>query len=173
MGLYDYSFKTDEREVARAQAHDLDASYKELSQVLRALKGHSIPESKRILEDCIARKKPIEFRQYNTGMGHRSELGGKKGRFPVKEAKIAMKLLKNAEANANYKGLSVDELVVRQVASYKQNVIKRYRHTWASSAVLGYGKQAIWANLVTCRAELVLGKGKSWKARISSPISSI
>ncbi len=165
MGLYDYSLKADEREVARAQAHDLDASYKELSQVFGALRGHSVSEARKVLEDCIAKKKPIEFKKFNKGMGHRPQLGGKKGRFPVKEAKIALNLLKNAEANANYKGLSVEELVVKQAAAYKQNVIRRYRHTWASSAVLGYGKQAMWANYVTCWAELVLGKGKGKHAK--------
>lgn len=159
MGLYKYSMKSvDEREVARAQAYDLDCSYKDLGQVLAAIKGKNIQEAKKTLEDCISLKKAIPFKKFNKGMGHRSELGGRKGKYPKKEARIALKLLENAEANADYKGLDSDGLVVVQAAAYKQNVLPRYRRTFASPVVLGYGKQALWANYVTARAEIVLAK---------------
>lgn len=159
MGLYKYSRKFgDEREVARAQAYDLDCSYKDLGQVLAALKGRSVADSKKILGDCISMKKPIAFHKFHTGMGHRKELGGRKGKYPKKEAKIALRMLENAEANADYKGLDSAELAVVQAAAYKQNVMPRYRRLFASSVVLGYGKQSIWANYVTTRAEIVLGK---------------
>ena len=159
MGLYKYSMKiADEREVARAQAYDVDCSYKDLGQVLAALKGKTVAEAKKTLEGCISLKKAIPFHKFHTGMGHRSELGGRKGKYPKKEAKIALKLLSNAEANADYKGLDSEELVVVQAAAFKQNVMPRYRRTFASSVVLGYGKQAIWACYVTARAEIVLGK---------------
>ncbi|HLC48217.1 MAG TPA: 50S ribosomal protein L22 [Candidatus Norongarragalinales archaeon] len=160
MGLYKYSFKVpDEKEVARAQSYDMDASYKDLSNVLAAIKGRSIPEAKVILEECIAMRMPIRYRKFSTRLGHRSELGGSKGRFPKKEAKIAYRLLKSAEGNANFKGLDVETLVVRQAAAYKQNVMRRYRQHFGSSITLGYGKQAIWANYETCRAELLLARG--------------
>ncbi|MFH1443174.1 MAG: 50S ribosomal protein L22 [Candidatus Micrarchaeota archaeon] len=160
MSLYKFSFKVrDEKEVARAQAYDLDASYKDLANVFHALKGKTLPAAKKLLEECIAMKKPIRYVKFNKGLGHRSQLGGKKGRFPKKEARIVLTLLKSAEANANFKGLDIETLVVRQGAAYKQNVMRRYRQHFGSSITLGYGKQSIWANYETCRAEIVLAKG--------------
>ncbi|MFH1107268.1 MAG: 50S ribosomal protein L22 [Candidatus Micrarchaeota archaeon] len=159
MGLYKYSMKAaDEREFARAQAYDLNCSYKDLSQVLAALKGKTVAQARKVLDECISLKMPIAFHKFHTGMGHRSQLGGRKGKFPKKEAKIALALLKNAESNADFKGLDAGSLVVVQAASFKQNVMPRYRRTFATPVVLGYGKQAIWANYVTARAEIVLGK---------------
>lgn len=169
MGLYDFSFKADERETARAQVFDLDASYKDLGQVLRAIKGKHLPQARKILQECVDMKMPIEYRKFNTGFGHRSQLGGKKGRFPVKEAKMALSLLANVEANANYKGLPVDQLIVRQAAAYKQNVMRRYRKVIVNQAVLGYGKTATWANYVTCRAEIVLAKDTRPKKEKKKP----
>ncbi|MBU1197348.1 50S ribosomal protein L22 [Candidatus Micrarchaeota archaeon] len=165
MGLYKYSFKADDRETARAQAFDLDASYKDMSQVLRAMKGLSIKEARKVLDDIVSKKQPIAYKKFNKHMSHRSQLGGKKGRFPRKEAIIVLRLLKNAEANANYRGLNVDEMIVRQGAAYKQNVLRRYRRVFVNPTVLGYGKQALWANYVTCRAEITLSKGISRKAK--------
>ncbi len=160
MGLYDFSYKVaDEKEVARAQAFDIDASYKDLSNVFAAIKGKSIPDAKKTLEDCISMKKAIQYRKFSKHLGHRKELHGRKGRYPKKEARIALILLKSAEANANFKGLEVNSLVVRQAAAYKQSVIRRMRHHFGSSITLGYGKQALYADYSTCRAEIVLAKG--------------
>ncbi|MEK6954367.1 MAG: 50S ribosomal protein L22 [Candidatus Micrarchaeota archaeon] len=157
MALYEFSFKVqDEREVARSQAYDLDASYKDLTNVMAEMKGKTIKEARAMLEECISMKKPIRYRKFATRLGHRSQLGGRKGRFPKKEAKIALTLLRNAEGNANFKGLPMEKLVVRQGAAYKQNTMRRYRQHFGSSITLGYGKQALWASYETCRAELVL-----------------
>lgn len=160
MSIYKFSYIVkDEKEVARAQAYDLDASYKDLTNVMIAIKGRTIAQAKKILEECIAMKTPIIYKKFNKGLGHRSQLGGLKGRFPKKEAKIALVLLKSAEGNANFKGLDIPTLIVRQGAAYKQSVMRRYRQHFGSSITLGYGKQAIWSNYETCRAEIVLAKG--------------
>jgi large subunit ribosomal protein L22 len=159
MSIYKFSYKVkDEKEVARAQAYDLDASYKDLCNVFREIKNKTIPQARKMLEECISMKTPIRYRKFNKGLGHRSQLGGYKGRFPKKEAKIALTLLLSAQANANFKGLDIESLIVRQAAAYKQNVMRRYRHHFGSSITLGYGKQSIWSNYETCRGEIMLAK---------------
>ncbi|MFH1200290.1 MAG: 50S ribosomal protein L22 [Candidatus Micrarchaeota archaeon] len=174
MGLYNYSMKAvDEREFARSQAYDLNCSYKDLTQVLAALKGKNVAAARKVLQECISMKKPIAFHKFHTGMGHRKELGGLKGKYPKKEAKIALALLNNAVANADNKGLDAAGLVVAQAAAYKQSVMPRYRRTFASSVVLGYGKQSIWANYVTARAELVLGMAPEKKAKKAKNMAKI
>ena len=159
MGLYKYSHKTaDEKQVARAQLHDLNASYKDLSQVLAAITKKTIKQAEEILQDAIAKKMPIHYRKFAKNLGHRSELGGKKGRYPVKEAKFALQLLKNAIANANSKGLNRDNLYVAAVAAHKQNQLMRYRKYWASGIIIGYGKQSFASKYVTCWAEITLAE---------------
>jgi large subunit ribosomal protein L22 len=163
MGLFKYSQKFDDS--ARSQVHDVDASYKDMGQVLRAVKYKGVAEAQEILEDCIAKRKAIQYKRHNTGMGHRSELGGLKGRYPKKEAKVVLKMLKEAKSNAVSKGLDEEKLMVRHACAYKQNTQRRHKRFFATGHTLGYGKQAMFANYETCRAELtlvekrVLGKG--------------
>ncbi len=158
MGLLKYSIEVDEKKEAKSQAHDLDASWKDFTNICRAIKNKSVEESRKILDGAISMKMPIRYVMHNTGLGHRSQLGGKKGRFPKKEAKIMLKLLGNAVSNANQKGLDEKKLFVKFAAANKQNTMKRYRKFWATGATLGYGKQAVWANYETCKVELVLAQ---------------
>ena len=48
------------------------------------------------------------------------------GRYPQKAARYILKVLKNLEANAEYKGLDVDKLVIVHAQAKKGRVIKRY-----------------------------------------------
>ncbi|MFH0973832.1 MAG: 50S ribosomal protein L22 [Candidatus Micrarchaeota archaeon] len=157
MSIYKYSFKLSgdaAKKSALAQFHDVDASYKDLTQVLGAIKGKRVAEANKILDDAIALRKAIPYRKFNKGMGHRSSLGGQKGRYPKKECTLVKALLRNAVANATHKGLDEKRLFVKQAAAFKQNSFPRYRKFWASSVTLGYGKRAVWANYETARAEI-------------------
>jgi len=78
-------------------------------------------------------------------MGHRAELGGYKGRWPMKECKIVLKCLKSAIANAREKGLSTD-LIVSHVCANKRHSYSRY----ASK-----GRRNV-SKLETARVEIVL-----------------
>jgi large subunit ribosomal protein L22 len=173
MALYKYSSKEDEAKVGRAQGYDLDVSYKDLCNVCAALRNRSAEKARAILQDAIDLKTPILFKKFNTGVGHRPQLGGRKGRFPKKECKVALSILNNAVANATKKGLDEKLLFVKTACSYKQNVLPRYRRTWVGGATLGYGKQAIRADYVTARMEITLAErpalpGKEKKGKKAS-----
>ena len=156
--VFAYSFDTKSVKLGLAQAHDVNASYKDLTQVCGAIKRQPLAKAKKILEDAIEGIKAIPYHKFNTGMGHRSNLGGKKGRYPKKECKIVLGLLQNAEANAGQKGLEKEKLFVSHAAAFKQNTFKRYRKFWVGGQTLGYGKQAIWANYQTARVELAVAQ---------------
>ena len=159
MPLFKYSVAEEKGEKwGKAQLHDVNCSYKDLGQVLAAIKGKSVKEAEKILNEAIALKKAIPFKKFNTGMGHRSELCGQKGKYPKKECRFALELLENARANSVARGLDEAVLFIKHACAYKQNVLKRYRRTFAGSRTLGYGKQALWSNYMTCRAELVLAE---------------
>ncbi|MBI5226322.1 50S ribosomal protein L22 [Candidatus Micrarchaeota archaeon] len=156
MGLYKYSVKHAEK-VGKAQAHDLDASYKDLTQVLRAITGLSVEKAFAKLDAAIKGEHAILYTRFNTGSGHRSELGGKKGRYPKKECKMVYATLKNAAANAVNLGLDEKSLVVMHGSANKQNTFRRYRTFWVGSTTLGYGKHAMWADYVTAWMQIIVG----------------
>lgn len=157
MGLYKYAFKTqDEKKVARAQAFDLDASYKDLTEIARAIKGKTLEKAQETLDNAINEKKAIPYQRFAKGTGHKSNIGGKRGRYPKKECKIVKSLLLNCKANAEVKGLDLNTLYIQSAIAYKQNVYPRYRRFWASGATIGYGKQSTMSNYATARIELTL-----------------
>ena len=156
MGLYKYSVTADKAKVARAQGYDLDISYKDLTNVCAAMRNRSVAKARKVLEDAIALSVPIPFKKFSKGVGHRSQLGGRKGRFPRKECRAALAILNNAVANANRKGFDESLLFVKGAVAYKQNVLPRYRRIWVGGMTLGYGKQATRSDYVTARIEITL-----------------
>ena len=120
-----YSYKTkDETRIARAQLHEINASYKDLSQVCRNINGMEIPEAVSLLESAKLGEVPIRYEKFNKKCGHRKELGGKRGRYPKKSARILLEVLRNAIANAHHKGLG-EKLFVRHASANKQNIYPR------------------------------------------------
>ncbi len=168
MGYAEYSVKVGEKN-ACAQAHDVNASYKDLTQVCGAIKGKSIGKAKRLLKEAAALKRAIPYKKFNTGCGHRPELGGRKGRYPKKECFIMLRLLDNAAANAVHKGLDSEKVFVKTARAYKQASFPRYRRTWAGSVTLGYGKRAVWKSYETARIEIVLEEKARPPARKTKP----
>merc|ERR1739844_707779 len=72
------------------------------------------------LKDVIAKKQLVPFRRFHGGVGRKAQAKnhkapGSQGRWPKKSAEILLQLLKNAESNAEFKGLDVDSLVVEHI----------------------------------------------------------
>ncbi len=111
----------------KASVRDLRVSFKEMVELVRELRGKSLEEARRILEDVISLRRPIPFKRYKKGVGHRRQLQGwKAGRYPVKAAKLVMKLLKSAEANAEQKGLDTERLFIRHIAAQQGPKLRRF-----------------------------------------------
>ncbi|KAE8656356.1 60S ribosomal protein L17-2 [Hibiscus syriacus] len=66
------------------------------------------------LEDVMSHKQAIPFRRFCRGVRRTTQAKNRhsngQGRWPVKSAKCILDLLKNAESNAEVKGLDVDAL---------------------------------------------------------------
>jgi large subunit ribosomal protein L22 len=134
-----------EAKFARAQAHGVDASWKDAGQVCGNIKGLKAEDADALLVKVSKGEFPIWFRKHNKKMGHRGEIGGKKGRYPRKCAGLVLRVLRNAVANANGKGL-LGDLVVVQAAANKQD-------TYPRSAPRGRWRRS---NYQTTRIEIVL-----------------
>lgn len=77
----------------------------------------------RYLKNVVDKKECIPFRRFNGGVGRcaqAKQFGTTQGRWPKKSAEFLLQLLRNAESNADYKGLDVDRLVIDhiQVSSF-------------------------------------------------------
>ncbi len=115
-----YSLKVDGEKIAKARVEEVNASFKELSEVCRNIKGMRVLDALDFLDAVIKGEKPIRFYRHNKKMGHRKELNGQKGRYPKKAAKIVKKLLFSALSNARMKNLGDDLLVILHAAANKK-----------------------------------------------------
>ncbi len=127
MPSFKYSYQELQENEAKASGRDLRVSYKEMVELLATIRGMRLDRAKKLLEEVISLKKPIPFKRYVKGVGHRKQLQGWKiGRFPVKAAKIMLKILKNAEYNATNKGLDVEHLYIKHAAAQKGPKLRRF-----------------------------------------------
>lgn len=152
MAQYKYGFGAlmREEEIAKAQQYNIDASYKDLCAVCSNLRGLTADQGVQYLE-AVLDGFPVLYKRWNKHLGHRRELGGRKGRYPVKSAKYVLMVLKNAIANASGKGL--DNLTIVHVQANKQAIYPR---------MLSKGRQ-FRANYETARVEVVLSGKKNEK----------
>ncbi|XP_032323993.1 large ribosomal subunit protein uL22-like [Camelus dromedarius] len=70
------------------------------------------------LKDVTLQKQCVPFRCYNGGLGscaHAKQWGWMQGRWPKKGAEFLLHMLKNADSNAELKGLDVDSLVTEHI----------------------------------------------------------
>ncbi len=113
MAFTQYSTRVDKGNTARAQGHELHISPRHCVEICRALRGRPVTEAKSYLEDIITKKQAVPFKRHNSGVGHRTGITRwDAGRYPQKAAREVLKVLKHAEANAEYKGLDTDQMYI-------------------------------------------------------------
>ena len=133
----------DELNSAKAMGYEMDISFKHAVEICRELKGKKIDEAIKYLEEVIEMKRAVPFRKYKKKMAHRRGLQKwYAGRYPVKAAKHILKVLKNLKANAEYKGLDVDKLVITHAQAKKGRVLKKYTPR-------AFGRATPWFKVLT------------------------
>ena len=120
-----YSMKFDEENniVGKARNESIDASYKDLAAVCDNIRGLNVVHAIEFLEKAALGPKgktPIRYKKYNKKLGHRKELGGKKGRYPVKAVRYVLKLLNDAINNAVVKGAEKEKLIIAHASANKK-----------------------------------------------------
>jgi len=80
-----------------------------------------------LLESVEKMESPIAFRRHKLKVGHRSELVGfPSGSYPVKAAKTILGILRNLQANCEFKGLDPDRVELIHASALAGRVIKDY-----------------------------------------------
>ena len=124
---YAYNKDVDEAKTARAMAKSLKISPKHSVEICNAIRGMEVSKAKTYLEDVMEMKKSVPFKRHNKGVGHRKgQEGWASGRYPVKAAEQILKVLENAEANAEYKGMDTEKLFIEHISSHKGIIIRGY-----------------------------------------------
>jgi large subunit ribosomal protein L22 len=117
----------DPEKTVKASGRELRVSHKHAREVCRTIKGMMLTQAKDFLKDVMEKKKAVPFRRYNKKAGHRRGLEkASAGRYPIKAADRILKVLINAEANAENKGLDTDKLRIIHAAAYPGMKIKRF-----------------------------------------------
>ncbi|MCP9257344.1 60S ribosomal protein L17 [Dirofilaria immitis] len=70
----------------------------------------------------------VPFRKFNHRVGRKAQAkawGHTQGRWPKKSAEFLLQLLRNAESNAEYKGLDTDHLVIEHIQVQRAPKVRR------------------------------------------------
>lgn len=122
---YAYNKEGNEAKTARAMVKSLKISPKHCVEICNAIRGMDVSKAKAYLEDVIDMKQSVPFKRHNKKVGHRKgQKGWPSGRYPVKAAAEVLKVLVNAEANAEYKGMDTEKLVIEHISSHRGVVIR-------------------------------------------------
>ncbi len=121
-----YSTVSDPAKTACAYARDMPCSPKSGRNVARAIKGMPVARAKQFLQEVADLKTPVPFLVRKRKIAHRRGEGFGPGKYPKKVAQHFLKVLNSAEANAEYKGLDTDSLVITHASAYQGQVKKGY-----------------------------------------------
>ena len=153
--MYRYAAQDVDPEVtARAVARDSPVKPKFAVNVARAIRGKPVPKARSFLEGVIALERAVPFVTHNRNVKHRKG-GIGPGRFPVNAAKAFLAVLKNAENNAEYKGLDPERMVVKHSVAHRAAPIPGYMPR-------AQGRATPW-NKSTSHIEIVLSERKKNK----------
>ena len=110
--------------------------FKNTRETVQAIKGMHIWKATKYLKDVTLKKQCAPFHRYNGGAGRCAQAkqwGWTQGRWPKNSAEFLLHMLKNAESNAELKGLDVDSLVIEHIQVNKAPKMQHgtYRaHGW-------------------------------------------
>ena len=119
-----YSLVKDPEKSARAYGKELQCSPRHSQNIARAVRGMKVQDAKTLLEQVIALKRPIPFRTHNSKRGHKRGKGMGPGAFPKKASQHILRIIQDAENNAEYKGLDPENMVISHISTYMGREIK-------------------------------------------------
>ena len=117
MKKIDYSAKRDPENTAKAIGRERDISPKASVEVCREIRNMMVEDAIALLEQVKDLKTPVRYKRYNKQVGHRK---GKKfgaGRYPKKTAGVILDVLRQAQHNAEYKGLDSENMRIVHISS--------------------------------------------------------
>ncbi|KAF2430958.1 60S ribosomal protein L17 [Tothia fuscella] len=159
---------------ARARGSYLRVSFKNTRETAQAINGWKLPRAIQYLENVREHKEAIPMRRYagSTGRtGQGKQFGVSKARWPVKSAEFLLGLLRNAEANADTKGLDTSSLIVKHI-QVNQAPKQRRRTYRAHGRINPYMSNPCHIEMILTQGEEVVQKSAQTVAREDARLNS-
>ncbi|KIW18983.1 60S ribosomal protein L17 [Exophiala spinifera] len=140
---------------AKSRGSYLRVSFKNTRETAQAINGWKLERAVKYLENVQELKEAVPMRRYAGSTGRSAQgkqFGVSKARHPVKSAEFLLGLLKNAEANADTKGLDTSNLIVKHI-QVNQAPKQRRRTYRAHGRINPYMSNP-------CHIELILTEGE-------------
>merc|ERR1711915_902221 len=150
----------DEAKSAKARGAHIRTSFKNTRETAQAINGWTLTRSLKFLENVVAHKEAVPMRRYAGSTGRTAQgkqFGVSKARWPKKSAEILIGLLKNAESNADAKGLDTSNLIVKHI-QVNQSPKQRRRTYRAHGRINPYMSNPSHIELILTEGEEVVQK---------------
>ena len=115
-----YTATADPDTSAKAIGKEMPISPKFTREICGLVRGMKVNNAIRTLEGVIALETPVPLKRYNKRVSHKQGVGP--GRYPKKAAAAVLGVIKSAVANAEYKGLNTDDMVIRTISASRGRV---------------------------------------------------
>ncbi|KAK8194153.1 60S ribosomal protein L17B [Zalaria obscura] len=152
---------------ARARGSYLRVSFKNTRETAQAINGWKLQRAVAYLENVKGHKEAVPMRRYAGSTGRTAQgkqFGVSKARWPVKSAEFLLSLLKNAEANADTKGLDTSNLIVKHI-QVNQAPKQRRRTYRAHGRINPYMSNPCHIEMILTEGEEVVQKAPEAVAR--------
>lgn len=113
---YNIQKKIKEKITAKGIKKNANISVKYSTEMIRELTGMKVKRAEEFLQNIIDKKEFLPLRKYIKKIAHRkgdAKSKTKTGRYPKKVAKAFLELIQSIKANADYKGLNIENLFVK------------------------------------------------------------
>ena len=115
-----YTATADPDTSAKAIGKEMPISPKFTREICGMIRGMKVNKAISTLEGVIALETPVPLKRYNKRVSHKQGVGP--GRYPKKAAAAVLGVIKSAVANAEYKGLNTDDMVIRTISASRGRV---------------------------------------------------
>ena len=122
-----YQVELSAANTARAYSANSNISTKYATEICREIKGKPVEKAIAFLERIEKQEQFLPLKQFNRKVAHRkgeSKSGVKSGRYPKKACRAFVKLLESVKANADFKGMDADNLII--VHAFASMGFRRY-----------------------------------------------
>jgi ribosomal protein uL22 len=119
MPHYTYAFQGNEQaanKTARAVGRSIPVSTKQSVEICAMIRGKPVAYAKRLLEDAKNFKRPLAFKRFVNGHGHKSGMGP--GRYAPTTATLILATIASATKNAQTKNLGDDLIIIHACAHH-------------------------------------------------------
>ncbi|KAF7554483.1 hypothetical protein G7046_g6812 [Stylonectria norvegica] len=159
---------------ARARGAYLRCSFKNTRETAQAINGWKLHRAVAFLENVQLHKEAVPMRRYAGSTGRTAQgkqFGVSKARWPVKSAEFLLGLLKNAESNADAKGLDTGALIVKHI-QVNQAPKQRRRTYRAHGRINPYMSNPCHIELILTEGEEVVQKSEAVEGRDAARLNS-